>query len=202
MFKFNKKVYITIITILSILILSISCKNTMTDSTNGGNGENNGGISGGGTSSNNGGDTTVKTTVQYGSKSATIDISNYEEVKKLWMEVFANKKIYSSAQLTSETGWTDANGDYLENKYQSGKSARTSYVSNVIIKFQETNYIAGVYYDNWNQYNMPNDWRLIVIGDDGTEHAWYGGGRDRNTVPNENTAWTYYNFRFGWLKDY
>ena len=54
MFKFNKKVYITIITILSILILSISCKNTMTDSTNGGNGENNGGsISGGGGTNTN-----------------------------------------------------------------------------------------------------------------------------------------------------
>lgn len=49
---FNKKLYITIITIISILILSISCGNSMTDSTNGGNGENNGGsISGGGTNS-------------------------------------------------------------------------------------------------------------------------------------------------------
>ena len=207
MFKFNKnkKLYITIITIISILILSISCKNTMTDSTNEGNNGDN--ISTIDTNANNGntnndGNTTVKTTVQYGSKSATIDVSNYEEIKKLWMEVFANKKIYSSAQLTTETGWTVANGDYHENKYQSGQSARTSYVTNVIIKFQETNYIAGVYYDNYNQYNMPNDWRLIVIGDDGTEHAWYGGGRDRNNIPNENTAWTYYTFRFGWLKYY
>lgn len=98
---FNKKLYMTIITIISILILSISCGNSMTDSTNGGNGENNGGsisgggetnsggsISGGGT--NSGGNTTVKTTVHYGSKSATIDTPNYEEVKKLWLEVFAN----------------------------------------------------------------------------------------------------------------
>ncbi len=46
---FNKKLYITIITIISILILSISCGNSMTNSTNGGNVENNGGsISGGG----------------------------------------------------------------------------------------------------------------------------------------------------------
>ena len=53
---FNKKLYITIITIISILILSISCGNSMTNSTNGGNVENNGGsISGGGT--NSGGET-------------------------------------------------------------------------------------------------------------------------------------------------
>ena len=87
---FNKKLYITIITIISILILSISCGNSMTDSTNGGNGENNGGSISGGGETNSGGNTTVKTTVHYGSKSATIDTPNYEEVKKLWLEVFAN----------------------------------------------------------------------------------------------------------------
>ena len=80
----------TIITIISILILSISCGNSMTDSTNGGNGENNGGSISGGGETNSGGNTTVKTTVHYGSKSATIDTPNYEEVKKLWLEVFAN----------------------------------------------------------------------------------------------------------------
>ncbi|TXJ53982.1 hypothetical protein [Brachyspira aalborgi] len=62
----------------------------MTDSTNGGNGENNGGSISGGGETNSGGNTTVKTTVHYGSKSATIDTPNYEEVKKLWLEVFAN----------------------------------------------------------------------------------------------------------------
>ncbi|TXJ39397.1 hypothetical protein EPJ66_02785 [Brachyspira aalborgi] len=87
---FNKKLYMTIITIISILILSISCGNSMTDSTNGGNGENNGGSISGGGETNSGGNTTVKTTVHYGSKSATIDTPNYEEVKKLWLEVFAN----------------------------------------------------------------------------------------------------------------
>ena len=52
---FNKKLYITIITIISILMLSISCGNSITDSTNGGNGENNGvNISGGGTNSGGG----------------------------------------------------------------------------------------------------------------------------------------------------
>ena len=52
---FNKKLYITIITIISILILSISCGNSMTDSTNGGNGENNGGSISGGGETNSGG---------------------------------------------------------------------------------------------------------------------------------------------------
>lgn len=52
---FNKKLYITIITIISILILSISCGNSMTNSTNGGNVENNGGsISGGGETNSRG----------------------------------------------------------------------------------------------------------------------------------------------------
>ena len=176
----------------------------MTDSTNGGNGENNGGSisGGGGTNTNSGGDTTVKTTVQYGSKSATIDVSNYEEVKKLWMEVFANKKIYSTAQLTTETGWTDANGNYLENKWESGKSARTEYRTNVIYNFNNTNYIAGIYWDNKTGVGMRERYRLILIDDAGVEQAWYGGGGDANIIPNEKTAWTYYNFRFGWLKDY
>ena len=199
---FNKKLYITIITIISILILSISCGNSITDSTNGGNGENNGGSISGGGGTNSGGNTTVKTTVQYGSQSAMIDTSNYEEVKKLWLEVFANKDIYSSEQLNTKTGWTDVNGNYFENSWESGKSARTEHRTNVVITFNNKNYIAGIYWDNKTGIGMQIRYRLIVIDDAGVEHAWYGGGSDANIIPNENTTWTYYTFRFGYLKNY
>lgn len=199
---FNKKLYMTIITIISILILSISCGNSMTDSTNGGNGENNGGNISGGGETNSGGNTTVKTTVHYGSQSAMIDTSNYEEVKKLWLEVFANKDIYSSEQLNTKTGWTDANGNYLENTWESGKSPRTEHRTNVVINFDNKNYIAGIYWDNKTGIGMQIRYRLIVIDDAGVEHAWYRGGSDANIIPNENTTWTYYTFRFGYLKNY
>ena len=193
MFKFNKKVYITI---LSILILSISCKNTMTDSTNGGNGENNGGsISGGG------GDTTVKTTVQYGSKSASIDISNYEEVKKLWLSVFTNKVIYKSQQYTDITGYTDEEGNYRDKATSNTVRTRFMFATNII--YLTTNYIAGVYFDEISKFG--NAWRLITVTDSGFEAAFFGTDGTPQLKNTPATKWQNYDkvgIIFGYLKEY
>lgn len=169
---FNKRFYITIITIISILILSISCGNTMRDATNGGNGENNGGeISGGGTNNEgqtNNGDNKQLTTVQYGSKSASIDISNYEEVKKLWLSVFTNKVIYRTQQYTDITGYTDEEGNYRDKTSSNTVRTRFMFATNII--YLTTNYIAGVYFDE--TYKWGNAWKLITVTDSGFEAAF------------------------------
>lgn len=141
-------------------------------------------------------------TVQYGSKTANIDPNDSEKIEKLWKNMISDKIIYEDKNYSKITGGFGIDANYYEQKYESSNKARTVFVKCRFKELNGINYIAGVYYDNYNQYNMPNDWRLIVIGNDGTEHAWYGGGRDRNNIPNENTAWTYYTFRFGYLKNY
>ena len=180
--------------ILVIIIASISCGNPTTEPNDNDNNNNN--------SSTN----TIKTEypiyVYYGSKGSTVN--SYEELESLWRGMVSGKTIYS--ELTYNTNWItgafkeDAN--YYEKKYESSNKARTVLVKCTTKELEGKLYIAGVYYDNYNQFNMPNDWRLILIDDYGTEHAWWGGGRDRNNIPDENTEWFYYDFRFGYLKEY
>lgn len=179
--------------ILSILLVPfISCGKFMTDPKDDNNSSN----------TNN----TIKIEypiyLNYGSKGSTIN--SYEELESLWKNTVRNKTVYAdnSCSDSAITGAFKDDANYYETKYESSNKARTVLVKCAAKELNGKNYIAGVYYDNYNQYNMPNDWRLIVIGNDGAEHAWYGGGRDRNNIPNENTAWTYYTFRFGYLKNY
>ena len=138
--------------------------------------------------------------LNYGSKGSTVN--NYEELEGLWRGMVSNKTIYKDKSYSSITGAFKDDANYYETKYQSSNKARTELIKCTSKELNGKNYIAGIYWDNYNQYGMPNDWRLILISDDGTEHAWYGGGRDRNKIHNDNTLWTKYFFVFGYLKDY
>ena len=184
--------------LLVIIIFSISCGNSMVDP-NDNNTNTNYTIK---NTNNNTTEAEYPIYVYYGSKSSTVN--SYEELESLWKGMVSGKTIYS--ELTYNTNWItgafkeDAN--YYEKKYENSNKARTVFVRCTTKELEGKLYIAGVYYDNYNQYNMPNDWRLIVIDDYGTEHAWYGGGRDRNNIPDDNTQWVYYDFRFGYLKEY
>ena len=180
--------------ILLILLASfVSCGNPMTE-------PNDNNTNSSSTNTNN----TIKIEypiyLNYGSNGSTIN--SYEELENLWRRTVNGKIIYADKSYSDITGGFGNDANYYEAKYESSNKARTELIKCAAKELNGKNYIAGVYYDNYNQYNMPNDWRLIVIGDDGTEHAWYGGGRDRNNIPDDNTEWVYYWFRFGWLKEY
>ena len=182
----KRDIYLKII--LLILLLSfISCYKTITEPDNNSNTNN-----------------TIKIEypiyLNYGSNGSTIN--NYGELENLWKVMVSGKTIYADKSYSSITGNFKDDASYYEEKYESGNKARTELIKCAAKELDGKNYIAGVYYDNYNQYNMPNDWRLIVISDDGTEHAWYGGGRDRNNIPDDNTEWTKYDFVFGYLKEY
>ena len=182
----KRDIYLRII--LLILLLSfISCGKTITEPDNNSNTNN-----------------TIKIEypiyLNYGSNGSTIN--NYGELESLWRNMVSGKTIYKDNLYSAITGEFKNDASYYEEKYESGNKARTELIKCAAKELDGKNYIAGVYYDNYNQYNMPNDWRLIVISDDGTEHAWYGGGRDRNNIPDDNTEWTKYDFVFGYLKEY
>ena len=137
--------------------------------------------------------------VNYGLKSYRVDVNDNNKLTDLWKEITSNKEVYSSSSLnsTSIIGRFDANSDYIEN----GRT-RTKFKKCYVYKFENKAYLSAVYWDNKTGIGMRIRYRLIIINDKGEEHAWYGGGRDRNNIPNENTAWTYYTFRFGYLKNY
>lgn len=182
---FYERIYLRIIFL--ILLSSISCSKTITEPDNNSNTNN-----------------TIKINypmyLYYGSKGSTIN--NYEELESLWRNMVSNKTIYKDKSYSSITSSFKADANYYEEKYESSNKARTELIKCAAKELNGKNYIAGIYWDNYNQYNMPNDWRLIGISDDGTEYAWYGGGRDRNNIPNDNTEWTKYDFVFGYLKEY
>ena len=138
-------------------------------------------------------------TVNYGLKSSHVDVNDNNTLTNLWKEITSNKEVYSSSSLTPTyiIGRFDANSDYIEN----GRT-RTKFKKCYVYKFENKAYLSAVYWDNKTGVGMRIRYRLIIINDKGEEHAWYGGGRDRNNIPNENTAWTYYTFRFGYLKNY
>ncbi len=179
--------------LLVIIIFSISCGNPMVDPNDNNANTNN-------TNTNNTIEAEYPIYVYYGSKGSAVN--SYEELESLWRGMVSGKTIYSDITYTFITGAFKDDANYYETKYENSNKARTELVKCTTKELDGKNYIAGVYYDNYNQYNMPNDWRLIVIDDYGTEHAWYGGGRDRNNIPNDNTEWVYYWFRFGYLKSY
>ena len=140
-------------------------------------------------------------TVYYGSKSAEVDINDQAKLKELWVGLVANQSVYSSPQYTWKSGEFKADANYYETSWDSGNSARTEFRRCIIYNYNGKDYIAGIYWDN-KDTGMPDFYRLIIIDETGTEHAWYGGGSDANVIPDENTTWTKYAFVFGYLKTY
>ena len=141
-------------------------------------------------------------TVNCGLKSSRVDVNDNNKLEDLWKEITSNKEVYSSSSLTSIIERFDVNGYYYENEWEEGKKPRSVLKKCYVYKFENKAYLSAVYWDNKTGVGMRIRYRLIIINDKGEEHAWYGGGRDRNNIPNENTEWTYYWFRFGWFKEY
>ena len=180
-----------LLTILMALVLAISCSKNNPNNPNTDNTDN--GSSGSGTT----------LTIQYGSKSTEVNTSDQTKLKELWVGLVANQFVYYASDYQYKSGQFDAEGNYhdIGNDYQTAKpEIRTKYIKNVTYEYNGKVYLAGIYWDNNN--TMPSAYRLIIIDETGTEHAWYGGGNDQNVIPDENTQWTKYDFVFGYLKTY
>ncbi|MEI0490507.1 hypothetical protein [Brachyspira pulli] len=181
-----------LLTLLTALILAVSCaKNNPNDPTN--NGSENGGTGGGTTAS-----------IHYGSKSAEVNTADQAKLKELWVGLVANQFVYYSAEYTYKSGKFDAEGNYhdIGEDYENPKpEVRTKYIKNTTYEYNGKVYLAGIYWDNQNS-GTYNGYRLILIDEKGAEQAWYGGGSDPNVIPDENTQWTKYDSPFGYIKNY
>ena len=183
---FNNKFFITLTT---ILILFISCGNPMTDATDVKNDDN---ID---INTNN----TNSVVLYYANKSTNVVLSNVtdEELKNLWLDIFANKKIYVDKEMTKQAdgGRTDENSSYYEDKTYENKSPRSSFIKAGITKFKGEHYLCGVYWDNFfGGSGGFSSWRKIVITPDFAEHAYYGPATKKERIPDttEDRLWFYY----------
>lgn len=173
------------LTLLTVLILAVSCAK---------NNPNN-------PIKDNGTVTGITTDIQYGSKSIVVNTSDQAKLKELWIELVGNKTVYSDQQYKWKSGEFKADASYYETTWDSGNTARTEYIKNVAYIYNGKIYLAGIYWDN-KPSGMPSSYRLIIIDEKGIEQAWFGGGNDKNTIPNENTQWTKYDFVFGYIQNY
>ncbi|WP_416487664.1 hypothetical protein [Brachyspira hyodysenteriae] len=164
------------LTLLTVLILAVSCaKNNPNDPNN-----------------NNG--SGIITTVYYGSKSIVVNTADQDKLKELWIGLVKNQFIYYATDYAYKSGKFDSEGNYhdISSDYQNPKpEIRTKYIKNIAYQYNGNFYLAGIYWDNENQ-GMPNAYRLIAFDDKGAELAWFGGGSNPNNIPNENTVWTRY----------
>lgn len=180
-----KKSYLLII----IFALIISCSNPSTNPDNNNNQN---------TSSSIKAVTSGVHTIQYGSQTSEIDVTDKANLQTLWLALVGGQTIYTTSDCTSESGKFDAEGNYYDSADKT--SIRTEFIECGIYEYNNKKYLAGTYWDKKN--TMPSAYRLIIIDEKGIEQAWYGGGSDENVIPDENTQWTKYNFVFGYLKEY
>ena len=139
-------------------------------------------------------------TVYYGNKSFTGKITQ-EQIEKLWKEISANKTVYSTSSYETITGELKEDSSYYENSWNNGQTPRTVFKRCIVCRYNGKNYIAGIYWDNKTGIGMQIRYRLIILDENGAEQAWYGGGSDENSIPDEKTNdWVKYWFVFGYIK--
>ena len=137
--------------------------------------------------------------IQYGSKTSEVDVSDKAQLKTLWLNLVGGQLVYKSKYDSIESGKFDADGNY----YDTGNEAiRTKFIECAVYEYNNKKYLAAIYWDNQTGVGMQIRYRLIITDENGAELAWYGGGTDENVIPDENTQWTKYDFNFGYLKTY
>ena len=138
-------------------------------------------------------------TIQYGSKTAEVNVQDKASLKTLYIGLAAGKTIYKSNDYTDISGHIDAEGNY----YDEGNNAiRTKFIECAVYEYNNKKYLAVIYWDNKTGVGMQERYRLIITDENGAEQAWYGGGGDENVIPDENTSWVKYTFLFGYFKEY
>lgn len=135
-------------------------------------------------------------TIQYGSKTAEVNVQDKANLKTLYIGLAAGKTIYKSNNYTDISGHIDAEGNYYD---VGNDSIRTKFIECAVYEYNKK-YLAVIYWDNKTGVGMQERYRLIITDENGAEQAWYGGGGDENVIPDENTSWVKYNFVFGYLK--
>lgn len=180
-----KKSYLLII----IFALIISCSNPSTNPDNNNNQN---------TSSSIKAVTSGVHTIQYGSQTSEIDVTDEAKLKDLWLGLVGEENVYTANDYKVIAGNFDNNANYYDSADKT--SIRTEFIECGVYEYNSKKYLAAVYWDNKN--TMPSAYRLIIIDETGTEQAWYGGGSDESVIPDANTQWTKYNFVFGYLKEY
>ena len=182
-----KKSYLLII----IFSLIVSCSNPSTNPDNNNN-EN--------TQSSVKAVTSGVHTIQYGSKTSEIDVTDKEGLKTLWLNLVGGKIVYEKNDYTTESGKFDTDGNYYDNK--SPTEIRTKFIECGVYEYNSKKYLAAIYCDNETGVGKEIRYRLIIADENGAEQAWYGGGSDEAVKPDENTIWTKYGFVFGYIKNY
>ena len=180
-----KKSYLLII----IFALIISCSNPSTNPDNNNNQN---------TSSSVNAVTSGVHTIQYGTKTSEIDVTDKANLQTLWLALVGGQTVYKAKDYASASGNFDNNANYYDNTDK--VNIRTKFIECGVYEYNSKKYLAGIYWDKKN--TMPSAYRLIIIDETGTEQAWYGGGSDESVIPDANTQWTKYNFVFGYLKEY
>lgn len=136
-------------------------------------------------------------TIQYGSKTAEVNVQDKAKLKTLYIGMAAGKTIYKSNDYTDISGHIDAEGNY----YDEGNNAiRTKFIECAVYEYNNKKYLAVIYWDNKTGIGMQERYRLIITDENGAEEAWYGGGGDENVIPDENTSWVKYWWPFGYIK--
>ncbi|AFR71350.1 hypothetical protein B2904_orf2021 [Brachyspira pilosicoli B2904] len=136
-------------------------------------------------------------TIQYGSKTAEVNVQDKANLKTLYIGMAAGKTIYKSNDYTDISGHIDAEGNY----YDEGNNAiRTKFIECAVYEYNNKKYLAVIYWDNKTGIGMQERYRLIITDENGAEEAWYGGGGDENVIPDENTSWVKYWWPFGYIK--
>ena len=136
-------------------------------------------------------------TIQYGSKTAEVNVQDKAKLKTLYIGLAAGKTIYKSNNYTDISGHIDAGGNYYD---VGNDSIRTKFIECAVYEYNNKKYLAVIYWDNKTGVGMQERYRLIITDENGAEEAWYGGGGDENVIPDENTSWVKYWWPFGYIK--
>lgn len=106
-----------------------------------------------------------------------------------WINYIGNKNIKHSRY----HWYFDAEGNYWESTFQSGKSPRAELVGVIIKTYKDIQYLMGIYYNNKMVFSAGgSQFMLIYVDADGYERGFYGGGREKTSLPDETTVWTHY----------
>lgn len=139
-------------------------------------------------------------TIQYGSKTSEVDVTDKANLKTLWISLVGGKIVYKA------NDYSVINGNFYDNAnyYDSTDAAniRTKFIDCAVYEYNSKKYLAAIYWDNKNPAGMPSSYRLVIFDEIGAEQGWYGGGNDETVIPNENTQWTKYDFVLGYLQSY
>ena len=138
-------------------------------------------------------------TIQYGSNTPEVDVTDKSNLQTLWIGLVGGKTVYKANDYKETSGTFDNNANYYDST--DTVNIRTKFIDCAVYEYNSKKYLTAIYWDNKNP-GMPSSYRLVIFDETGAEQGWYGGGNDEAVIPDENTQWTKYDFVLGYLKTY